>query len=231
MINIQEIVERTMYMSLLHTTETMGYTLDPDNYLVDGLPTLETERAFNTDMASISKFIYIFGIGNNQSRGQKECPRISLDLKGFYPGNVGIPQYIIDDSDKTNPIMVEYSSNSTHTIAIDVHLVSNNQMDMRLLHTIMYKALPAMGYIKPYYNDKSEWLNRKISSTDNIFIEVGNYYDHNDSDHGILEKVYTYHITDGMVIEALPDITLVPIHDISLLIQPELSDGIKLHIT
>ena len=80
----------------------------------------------------------------------------------------------------------------------DIHLVANNSQDMRILHQIMYTALPARGYIKPFIESTiSEYLhNPGLYKTGNIFLQIGNYYDHNDIDHGILEKVYTYTINE-----------------------------------
>ena len=50
------------------------------------------------------------------------------------------------------------------------------------------------------------------------YIEVGNYYDHVDTEHGLLEHVYQYKISDGVVSDETMDMDLIPIHDISVLI-------------
>jgi hypothetical protein len=221
MVTAQEIVERTLYMCLLQTTKRMGLTLDPHDYLSEGEVTKELEEQFQRDKASMEKFIYVFGIGNNQSRGIKECPRITLELGGFYPGTVGVEKYMIDNTKAENPCIMSYPDFTTHDISIDVHLVSDNLQDLRLLHTIMYSALPAMGYVKPFYNDREEWINGKMKSTDNIFIEVSNYYDRQDNDHGLIEKIYTYKISDGIIITEDPDWSLTPIKDISLFINED----------
>jgi hypothetical protein len=228
MVSTQEIVERSVYYALLYTAKINELTLDPDDYLDinTGLPTPETQVRFNRDREAMEKFVAIFGIGNNLSRGQKLCPRITLDLQGYYPGHIGIEKYALSVEDKNNPKRIEYSSYTSKDIVIDVHLVANNQPDMRLLHSLMYKALPAMGYIKPYYNDRYEYAQGKISSTDNIFIEVGNYYDHNDVNHGILERVYSYIISDGIIEEPDSDMELVPIRDISVLFNNLNEEGI-----
>lgn len=207
-----------MYMNLLSVALKAGVTLDPDEYLnSSGLPTKETEARYLADKAKMKKFVYLFGIGNNQERGAKEVPRITLELQGYYPGVIGMERYQLDDTDKEHPRMIDTGYN-TKDIVIDVHLVSKTQKDMRMLHSIMYKALPTQGYIKPYKGNKEEFMNSGLQRSENIYIEVGNYYDHVDTDHGLLEHVYQYKISDGVVSDEILDMELVPIKDISVLI-------------
>lgn len=207
-----------MYMNLLAVALKAGVTLDPNEYLNDkGLPTKETEAKYKEDKSKLKKFVYIFGIGNNQERGIKEVPRITLDLQGYYPGVIGMERYQLDDTDKEHPRMIDTGYN-TKDIVIDVHLVSKTQQDMRMLHSIMYKALPTQGYIKPYKGNKEAFMNSGLQRSENIYIEVGNYYDHVDTDHGLLEHVYQYKISDGVVSDETLDMELIPIRDISVLI-------------
>ena len=217
MVSTEEIVERSVYMNILAVAIKSGHTIDPDDYLENGLPTIETEKRYKEDKAKIQKFIYVFGIGNNQDRGIKEVPRITLELQGYYPGNIGMERYQIDDTIKDNLRMIE-TGYTTKDIVIDVHLISKTQADMRLLHSILYKALPTQGYIKPYFNDKKLFMEEGLLKSDNIYLEVGNHYDHKDNGHGLLEHVYQYKITDGVVSDDISDVDLVPIRDISLLI-------------
>lgn len=218
MVSSEEIIERSMYMNLLAVALKAGVTLDPDEYLNDkGLPTKETEAKYKEDKSKLKKFVYIFGIGNNQERGIKEVPRITLDLQGYYPGVIGMERYQLDDTDKEHPRMID-TGYTTKDIVIDVHLVSKTQSDMRLLHSIMYKALPAKGYIKPYMGDKEEFMKPGLWRSENIYIEIGNYYDHVDTDHGLLEHVYQYKISDGVVPDEVSYMELIPIRDISVLI-------------
>ena len=218
MVSSEEIVERSMYMNLLAVALKAGVTLDPDEYLNDkGLPTKETEAKYKEDKSKLKKFVYIFGIGNNQERGAKEVPRITLDLQGYYPGVIGMERYQLDDTDKEHPRMIDTGYN-TKDIVIDVHLVSKTQADMRLLHSILYKALPSQGYIKPYLGNREEFMKSGLLESENIYLEVGNYYDHVDTEHGLLEHVYQYKISDGVVPDETLDMDLVPIHDISVLI-------------
>lgn len=236
MVTTQEIIERSFYIALLHETLTRGLTINPDDYLelVEGfdvpVPTTESESRFNEDKKAIGdKFIYIFGIGNNQVRGAKLVPRITLELKAYYPGTVGLDKSSLEMNDEGIFQAIDYDYETKSTL-IDVHLVSNTEDEMRLLHDIMYRALPARGYLKPYVNDYEEWKSSGIQTTGNLYIEVGNYYDHQDLNHGLLEKVYTYECRDGLLMEKITEETYVPIKDISCLIIPEGTEGVILEV-
>jgi hypothetical protein len=218
MVSTEEIVERSFYMNLLYVALQAGVTIDPDNYLDEsGKPTKDGEQRYRDDLAKLKTFVSIFGIGNNQERGIKFVPRITLELQGYYPGNIGMERYQIDDTIKNNPKIID-TGYDVKDISIDVHLVSKTQADMRLLHSIMYKALPSKGYIKPFINDKEDFFNTGLLKSNNIYIEVGNYYNHDNTDQGLLEKVYTYSVTDGVVTEVGQEVELVPIRDITCLI-------------
>jgi len=237
MVTVQEIIERTFYISLWWEAYRRGLTINPEDYLVKQgdllVPTVETERQYEEDKADIGeKFTYIFGIGNNQERGPKICPRITLELKAYYPGNIGVEKQDLElDEEQGIYRAVEYDFETKDTL-IDVHLVSKTQDEMRILHDIMYRALPARGYLKPSFNALEQWKASGLGSTGNLYIEVGNYYDHPDLQHGLLEKVYTYSCVDGLLMEYQPDpeFQVVPIKDISVLIQPDGTDGINLNI-
>lgn len=223
MMTPEEIVERTFYMSLLSTAIINGLTLDPDNYS----PVSDSsQKRLKEDMDSMGKFIHIFGIGNNQSRGPKIVPRITLELQGYYPSTFGINTHHFEKSgDKT--LLIETDSFPRDTI-IDVHLVTNNQEDMRLLHSIMYTALPSRGYIKPFTGNKEEYYSSSIGPTNNMFIEIGNFYDKPDLQHGLIEKVYSYTVHNGVlperVVMEVPTIT-----DISMSISPNSGSPVEYH--
>lgn len=215
MVQSEEIVERTFYVSLLSTAIKMGYTINPDDYLP---ASPENEQRYHQDKEAILNFVSIFGVGNNHSRGAKICPRITVNLNAYYPGQIGMEKFGLEANKDNQFNLVEFPF-ETKDISLDIHLVANNMPDMRILHNIMYRALPARGYLRPYLNNYYEWVNQRINPTGNLFIEIGNFYDYDDKEHGILEKVYTYTCVDGILEEILnEDITVVPINDILTLI-------------
>lgn len=213
MVSSQTIIERSLYCSLLKTAISLGYTLDPENYYPISP---ENSLRFTSDKQEIidSKGCYlsIYGIGNNQSRGIKECPRITLESKGFMPGDMGLPKQIIEKSD--NDFFVSEFPFEAIDQYIDIHLVANNQEDMRLLHVILYSSIPQRGYIKPYNLEEPPFDG-------NIFLEISNFYDLPNTDKGIMEKVYEYTVKDSILEELVKDLPepIVPINAMEILLQ------------
>lgn len=226
MVTTQEVIERSLYASLMQVTLQLGRTVNPDLYLP---VSVENQKLYEEAVKAIGdKFIYIFGTGNNQVRGPKVVPRITIDLNAYYPGNVGVEAYMVGD-EKENDEYRQYAYPfETKDVQFDIHLVANRTEDMRLLHSILYTALPVRGYIKPFIESSlQEYLEHKgLLKSGNLYIEVSNYYDHNDQEHGLLEKVYSYTIIDSYIDEVLMnDITFAPIKDIRVLMQLESPDG------
>ena len=209
MVNSQEIIERSIYMALLRVTIELGYGLDPNNYLP---VSVENSEKFQQDLKNLNKYIPIIGTGNATSKDQKITPRIVLNARGFYPGNIGLPRELIE---KAEGIGFTANEEPYETLDqyIDVHLVANNQDDLRLLHQIMFWSLPQRGYIKPYTADK-------FLPYGNIFIEVGNFFDYPNVNLGLLEKVYEYRIYDTLLGEKEDVITdIVPMTSVTVLLE------------
>lgn len=214
MVNTQEIIERSIYSSLLSAAVTHGYTIDPKLYLP---ATPANKIQFDTDKATIESsgkpFVSIFGAGNNQSRGMKDCPRICVDPLGFFPGDIGFPKQIME---KTDTGYMVSESNYTDSVdqLVNITLTSNNIEDMRILHNILNSAIPQRGYIKPYTFDE-------VPFEGNIFIMVSNFYSNPDTDKGIMEKVYQFTVKDTILEELFIETgdIIPPIQDISLLLN------------
>lgn len=207
MITTQEILERSIYEAILNEALRQKVTLDPAVYHP---VTPETEKQYKEDLKAIPHFVSIFGPGNSQSKGAKVTPRIVVDTHGFFPGGIGLPGYVEEKQDGVyRPVEVPHD---TLDQFVDIRLVSNNQEENRLLHQLMFFAIPQKGYIKPFYADKLE-------KTGNIFIELVNFNDQPNLDQGFIEKVYQFAIYDCLLVlpRALDDIT--PIKDITVDLQ------------
>ncbi len=237
MITTQEIIERSIWASLMQVALQLKLTLDPDLYLP---VSQENTQRYQKDMESLKKFIYIFGVGNNQVRGPKIVPRITVDLNSYYPGNIGTEAFMVGDELENNEYRQYIYPFETKNVQFDIHLVASKSEDLRLLHSIMYTALPVRGYIKPFIESSlQEYLEHKgLSKTGNLYIEVSNYYDHNDQEHGLLEKVYSYTVIDSYIDELVsPDVTYSPIKDILALINftdsngDETKEPVQVHVT
>lgn len=237
MVTTQEIIERSMYASLMQVALQLNMTVNPELYLP---VSAENSQRYQNDVKALKKFIPIFGVGNNQVRGSKTVPRITIDLNAYYPGNVGTEAFMVGDELENNEYRQYTYPFETKNVQFDVHLVANKSEDMRLLHSIMYTALPVRGYIKPFIEDSlQEYLEHKgLNKTGNLYIEISNYYDHNDQEHGLLEKVYSYTLYDSYIEENISsDTTFAPIKDIMALINLMDNDGgeakepVSLHVT
>ena len=224
----QIVIERSLYASLLRVALKLNRTVNPEDFQpISSKSQMMQDRAIK---ALGNKYIGIYGVGNNQSRGIKQVPRITIDLTAYYPGDLGVEQFIIGDIEDNEQYALYEQPFETKDTMFDIHLVANNSQDMRILHQIMYTALPARGYIKPFIESTiSEYLNNPgLYKTGNIFLQIGNYYDHNDIDHGLLEKVYTYTCVDGLLDQKLADDNPVsPIKEIHTDISPESSDKVS----
>lgn len=207
MVDSQEIIERSIYCSILNVAKELGFTIDPNEYLPINT---QNQQRFKEDISKLTKYIQIFGTGNNQSKDIKLTPRIVVNAKGFYPGNIGLPRQLIEKEEGVGFTVTE-EPYETIDQYIDVHLVANNQDDLRLLHKILFWSIPQRGYVKPYNQ-------QKFLFSGNIFVELVNFFDIPNLELGLMEKVYEFLIQDTLVLEKAQESYLVPIVDINLLL-------------
>lgn len=215
MVTTQEIIERSVYLSILNTSIKHGLSINPENYLP---PTVESEARYKADVENIKAsgkpYVMVFGAGNSQSRGIKEVPRIVIEPQGFFPGDIGFDKESIDRDENGDFLVSESNYSETVDQFINIHLVSNNIEDNRLLHNVLSSSIPQKGYIKPYNHENKPF-------TGNIFIILSNFFNLNDNDKGIIEKVYQFTIMDTVLEELFIPTgeTHVPIKDISILLN------------
>lgn len=206
MVTTQEIIERSFFMSILNVAKAkFGVSLDPSLYISES-----NDVKWETDKKSIISdkgyFVNLFGAGNNQSKGVKDLPRISIVPQGFIPGEVGIQSFMVDDSDGGYKLS-EFPNETIHQY-IEVHLEANLQEHMRALHMIMFQSLPKRGYIAPYGSGKL--------FSGNIFVEIANFGDFPDTQNGVMHKIYTYEVKDTIIEPIIEDEILSPIKEITV---------------
>ena len=208
MVNSQEVIERSIYSAILNTSVALGYSINPEEYL----PVSEANsRKYAEAKKNLKKFVGIFGTGNNQSKDMKVTPRIVVNARGFYPGNIGLPKQLISKEEGVGYTATEVPY-STIDQYIDIHLVANNQEDLRLLHQITFYSIPQRGYLKPYNQDK-------FLFSGNIFLELVNFFDTPNLEVGIMEKIYQFVVEDTLAYENTEPLDWVPITDISTVIE------------
>lgn len=189
MIDSQEIIERSIYKALLDVAVKLKYSIDPNKYLPVNAA---NSKRFNEDRDKLSKYIPIFSSGDNLSTDKKTTPRIVVNPKGFYPGDIGMPKPLIVENPNSRRFTAMEAPYETINQYIDIHLVSNNADDNRLLHQLCFWALPQRGYVKPYVSDK-------FLFSGNIFLELVNFYDQPNLQFGLIEKVYEFEVQDCLI--------------------------------
>lgn len=209
-----ERLERSIYEALRVKTVELGYTPDITQFNIDD-PDINiakvAQQQYNQklkDIISNKGFaIEVFGYAPNQDRGIKKAPRIVLQSEAYLPGTVGLdiaPQYErVGDKYK-----IKKTTAITTNYYFTLHLISNTTKQHRVLHDIMVKSLPRIGYINLYQNDGQE-------EGDKVFIKYLSYYESDFLAEGIIEKVYRYEIPDIIDTEGeVEEGNIVPIKEI-----------------
>ena len=222
MITSQTIIERSFYQALLEYTLNLGYTLDPSLYE----KTIESSNQYAKDRDKIIKekgrFITIYGVGNNQSKGMKETfPRIVVEAQGFLPGNIGLNKQHLEKRDGT--YIVSETPFEAIDQYIDIRLVTKNIADQRVLNLIMSSAISQRGYLKPYIYEKAPFDG-------NIFIVARNFYDASNDERGSIEKVYTWEVQDTLLAPPVEVGSETPIKEINVDIENGDSFTDSIHI-
>lgn len=197
MINSQEIIERSIWSAINEVLIDLDMAIDPNKYLP---VSPQNKKLADEAISKLKRYIPVFGPGSSQSKGAKASPRIVINARGFIPGAIGLPKILREKKQGLGYTTTEQHF-STLDHMVDVHLVANNQEDIRLLTDVMFWALPQMGYIKPYLSDS-------LLDSGNIFIQLANFFDNPNTEAGLLEKVYQFNLTDCLVYEKLAKTTI-----------------------
>jgi hypothetical protein len=194
--NIEEVAERSLYQRLLTECVDKGYTPNLQNTSTypdtpAGFAALE---AAYTNIKTVKGFsIEIFNYSKGQAKNYKKVPRIVINTQNTLPGALG------GDLDRhyTKNAGTYYASvlpPQTSDLYVDIHLISDNVLQHRVLNAILALAIPRRGFI-PMYDDP----------TTNLFVRYISYLEIQDKETGLIEKVYRYEIpdifeTDGHVV-------------------------------
>jgi len=203
----QEIIERSIFEVIRKELVDKGYL--PDITLYDDTEIGHT--AYNEAISAIVVIkgfaIELFNEGSNLAKGVKKVPRIVINTGNFLPGALGgdprkyfTNQGLTYKSSVTPPQTVDFF--------INFHLVSNKVEQERILNSLVALSVQRRGYI-PFYND--------INQT--FFCRYLNFFNIDDMEEGLIEKVYAYEITDcwdtedrviDVAIAKMTEITLHP---------------------
>lgn len=217
MVSSQELIERSIWSAINEVLINLDMAIDPNKYLP---VTIENQKLADEAIKSLKRYIPVFGTGSSQSKGSKVTPRIVINARGFFPGSIGLPKVLMEKEVGVGYTTTEEPYNTLDQL-IDIHLVANNQEDLRLLHQVLFWSIPQKGYIKPYTEDS-------LMLTGNIFVQLVNFFDNPDLDNGLLEKVYQFSISDCLLEEKITDEVITPLRDITLSLEELGYDLIKL---
>lgn len=204
--NTQQLIERSIFEAIRLELVDKGYLPDITRYSNNTEGRLAYESAIQSIVSTMGFAIELFNESSNTFKGVKKSPRIVINTGNFLPGDLGgDPQrFYVDngttfDALVTPPQMVDFYLN--------IHLVSNTVQQERVLNSILALAVPRRAYI-PWYTDKTQF----------IFCRNINFFNANNPDVGLIEKVYAYEIPDcwdsesRLVEQGVPKITDIALH-------------------
>ena len=195
--NIEESLERSIYMALRTKAIEFGYALDISNYQLDANGSLinkAEQEKYDTDLKALQVAkgfaVELFGYSNNQNIGKKKTPSIVVDVESFLPGQLGLDTTASYKKDLSGKYIKEVGPSKTSDLFFGIKLISGKVKQNRVLHQIMVNAIPRMGYIKWY-------TENTLLPDKNIMVQYDSMADVSWVDEGIIEKVYRYQILDA----------------------------------
>lgn len=183
--DIQEVIERSLFERIRTELVDKGYLPDVTQYPdTDGgvalwesdIATIKTNKGFA---------IEVFNENANYDNGVKKIPRIVLASGNFLQGSLGGDPGKIMQLNENNDFIALRTPPQTSDFFIDIRLVSNSVEQERILNAILSLALPKRGYIATYNDPEKLFFIRYIS-----------FYNQDDLDKGIIEKVLVYTVED-----------------------------------
>ena len=187
--DIQEIVERTLFERIREELVDKLYL--PDIADTGTYPDTEAGwTAWNAAIAAIAAgpagfAVELWNGGISDSRGTKKLPRIVLNSGSFLPGALGgNPQSYFRDNGADFSAMSQPPQ--TVDYYVNIHLVAGSIEQIRVLNSLLAISVPRRGYI-PFYNDADQ----------SFFARNVGYYDGDNDDEGIIEKVFGFEIPDA----------------------------------
>lgn len=184
--DIQEVVERSIFYAILQECIDKGYTPDRLLYPSDNAGTLAYDAAVTAIASGPRDFcIEVFNHSNTEAKGLKKIPRIVIVPTQNLPGALGGSNDRLYVPDIPNKFYVEVLPPQTTDLNFEIHLLSNNSKQARILTAILALALPKRGYI-PRYDDSAQKL----------FIHNYSFRRFENTQLGILENVYMCEVPD-----------------------------------
>lgn len=143
---------------------------------------------YKTDLETIQTTqgyaIELFNYSSPQSKNLKKVPRIVLISNQFLPGAIGAGPVV--EYKRVGPVYhKEMLPAQTVNFSFDIHLISNEARQARIMQAILAIAVPKRGYL-PFYDDPSKVF----------FVKQNSYRDLPSPIEGINEHIYMYQAED-----------------------------------
>lgn len=215
--NVQERVERSIFLAINKVLVDEGYIPDVANYQPESdANQLAYDAAVDAIVAAKTFAAEAFGHSVSLAKGNQRVPRIVITPRRIMPGDIGTWINPLYSRDPLNPDAIvktkpPYKSTNLH---IDISTVSGTAAQDRVLNAVLAKALGnGMGYVKVFDSD-----------TETFFIRQFNHYDLPDNEKGIEKRVYSYevpdlYLTDGEITSNVPFIKEITVETTILELQ------------
>ena len=182
--NIQEVIEITVFEAIRLELVDKGYLPDITQFPDTPQGVTDYNNAIKDIVDEKGFAIDIFNNGSNFNKGIKTIPRIIINSGNFLGGSLGgDPSKFFINNGSNYTAMV--TPPQTSDFYLDVHCVSNNVKQERILNSILSLALPKRKYLK-CYNDL----------TKSFFIRYLSFFELDNLGHGLSEKCFSYEIPD-----------------------------------
>lgn len=203
---IQERIARNFYEQIRLVLVQEGYLPDIKNSVrypknADGFGNSTAQLNWEQDLKTIEaakKFaVEIFGESSNQSKGLKSVPRISIQSARIMPGDIGAPGTTGFERNPENPeqMMKTRSDWNSSNLHYDITISVSTAKQERILNAVIAKAIGTKRYIKFY--------DSSIRPEEYMFCHQFNYFDLEGEQEGVIEKVYSYEVTDIFIFHEL----------------------------
>ena len=188
--SIQELIERTIFHSIRSQCIRKGFTPDLEEFDQTEQGYKDYRQAYKVINETKGYSIEVFNSGAPADRVSKQVPRIVMSTQGFLPGSVGGDDSLQYKRGVTGDYYSYISPPMTSDLYMNIHIVSNNIEQHRVLTSIMALAVPRRGYIPTYPDGEDNLFVKHLS-----YVPVRQY-----TSPGMMETIYRY---------VCPDITEV----------------------
>lgn len=192
--NLEERLERSIFEELRKVLVSEGYLPNIEDNVrypfVNGKPTALANANWDADLATIAATkgfaIELFNYSSSDAKGTKKVPRIVIESNRTMTSELGAPSiaYTLEDPNNASQLLKQPLPFRASTFYFDIHLVGNSARQIRILNSILSRALANVKYI-PFYDTQ-----------DLFFIQQTGYFEVPGQQEGIEEKVYSYEVPD-----------------------------------